>query len=278
MQLTGEIRESEAQYRLLAENMVDVIWVLDLTTGRFTYVSPSVKELRGYSPEEVLAQPMTDAMTPDLLQMINESLPTRIGEFLAGDPAAVSQTHEIGNLEDGSTIWTEVVTTILQDEAEPFAYSVLVLIYLSVEMLKLNYASARNGYACRWTRAASVKWRYNIAEGIIRFDERGREHYGFDRDSVTVEEVLTRIHPDDVERFKNEMASTLDPIAQNKQAMEYRVIHPDGVVRWVSALATIYFEGQGELRHAMHGFGTSQDITDRKNAERKAAPNRRSLL
>jgi len=105
MQLTEKIRENEAQYRLLAENMVDVIWVLDLTIGRFTYVSPSVKELRGYTPDEVLTGSMADAMTPDSLQMIQESLPLRIAAFLAGDPAAVSQTHEVEQpCKDGSTI------------------------------------------------------------------------------------------------------------------------------------------------------------------------------
>ena len=50
-----ELRASEQRYRLLADNITDVIWTVDLD-GKFTYVSPSVERLRGYSPEEVMRQ------------------------------------------------------------------------------------------------------------------------------------------------------------------------------------------------------------------------------
>ena len=42
---------SEEKYRLMAENAQDVIWVLDLTTGCFTYMSPSVHSLRGVTAD-----------------------------------------------------------------------------------------------------------------------------------------------------------------------------------------------------------------------------------
>jgi PAS domain-containing protein len=37
--------------------MKDVVWVMDLTTERYTYVSPSVERLLGYRPEDVAARP-----------------------------------------------------------------------------------------------------------------------------------------------------------------------------------------------------------------------------
>ena len=64
------LRASEARYRLIAENTADVIWVLDLTSGRFTFVSPSVERLRGYSVEEVLGQTMAEALTPESLARV----------------------------------------------------------------------------------------------------------------------------------------------------------------------------------------------------------------
>ena len=46
-----KLRESERAYRLLAENVSDVIWVTDMEL-RPTYISPSVTRLLGYTVEE----------------------------------------------------------------------------------------------------------------------------------------------------------------------------------------------------------------------------------
>ncbi len=60
------LARSEARYRLISENTGDVIWILDLESQRFVYVSHSVEKLRGYPPEEVLNQSLADALTPRL--------------------------------------------------------------------------------------------------------------------------------------------------------------------------------------------------------------------
>ena len=45
--------ESEKRFRLLADNSADVIWAMTLA-GQYTYVSPSIRQLSGYTPEEIL--------------------------------------------------------------------------------------------------------------------------------------------------------------------------------------------------------------------------------
>ncbi len=45
------LRQSEEQFRLMAENSIDVIWQMDRRL-KFTYISPSVKDLTGYTQEE----------------------------------------------------------------------------------------------------------------------------------------------------------------------------------------------------------------------------------
>ena len=56
------LRRSERSYRLLAENMADVVTLFDLDL-RQLYVSPSILRLRGYTPEESMAQTVDKRMT-----------------------------------------------------------------------------------------------------------------------------------------------------------------------------------------------------------------------
>ena len=53
--LVEAFQESERRYRLLAENVTDVIWTTDLNLN-LTYVSPSITRVVGYSVEEVMAE------------------------------------------------------------------------------------------------------------------------------------------------------------------------------------------------------------------------------
>ena len=55
------LRESEAKYRLLADNAHDVIFTLDPRL-RLTYISPSVQKMRGFTVEEALAETFEQAM------------------------------------------------------------------------------------------------------------------------------------------------------------------------------------------------------------------------
>ena len=51
-----EQKRNQLQYALISENAADVIWLFDLAEQRCVFVSPSVKKLRGFSPDEVGTQ------------------------------------------------------------------------------------------------------------------------------------------------------------------------------------------------------------------------------
>ncbi len=111
------LRASEAQYRLLADHMADVIWILDPTTRRFTYISPSVERLRGYTPNDVLEQAMDESITPVCHATLSRTLQEQTQAFLAGNLAAATRRTELEQIRrDGSTVCTEVVTTPFYDE------------------------------------------------------------------------------------------------------------------------------------------------------------------
>lgn len=104
-------------YKLITENAGDVIWIMDVEKGKFTYVSPSVQKLRGYTPEEVLNQSVSDVMTPESYQYILNNLGSRIAGFSQGDDSMRVMVSEVDQIcKDSSIIHTEVVTTLMTDD------------------------------------------------------------------------------------------------------------------------------------------------------------------
>jgi len=108
------LRNSEAEYRLLADNGSDTIWRMRLD-GVFTYHSPAVMKLLGYTPEEANKISMEDSLSPESLAFIR-------GKFQEEAEKSMSQRWSDPVLElqmvrkDGSTVWTEVSIRPIRDE------------------------------------------------------------------------------------------------------------------------------------------------------------------
>jgi PAS domain S-box-containing protein len=110
------LQENEARYRLLAENASDVIFTLGLDL-RFTYVSPSVTRIRGYSVEETMAQSLDQVLTPDSLAVASQAFAEEMALEASGSQApGRTRTLELEEVRrDGSTIWTETTVAFLRD-------------------------------------------------------------------------------------------------------------------------------------------------------------------
>ncbi|MBR0567128.1 ABC transporter substrate-binding protein [Azoarcus sp. L1K30] len=104
------LRLSEERHRLLADNATDVIWTMNLD-GRFTYVSPSVQKLRGYTSEEAMQQSLEQALTPASMPIAQKALEASIAAMTAGKPFIEFQGELEQPCKDGSTVWTEVNTS-----------------------------------------------------------------------------------------------------------------------------------------------------------------------
>ena len=105
------IRESEAKYRFLADNISDVIWVFNLEKKQWIYVSPSVEKLRGYTVQEAMAQTLEQQVTAASYATIQTWLDERSSAFLNGPGNEYVYTDEIEQrCRDGVAVWTEVTT------------------------------------------------------------------------------------------------------------------------------------------------------------------------
>jgi PAS domain S-box-containing protein len=109
--------EVEKRYALIAENTADVIWTMDPLKYRFTYDSPSVERLRGYTPEEVMQQSLEDALTPESLQMVLKEIGALINDLKTAVTPPHSAIYEADQpCKGGGIVHTEVVTTLIFDE------------------------------------------------------------------------------------------------------------------------------------------------------------------
>ena len=110
------IQDSERQYRLLADNATDVIWTMNLQ-GHFTYISPSVKQMRGFTPEEVLGQSIAESLTPTSNEIAAPIFENIIQTVQTGEQLAEIPIYELEQpCKDGSTIWVEIITSIMYDD------------------------------------------------------------------------------------------------------------------------------------------------------------------
>ena len=117
------LSHSEERYRQLAEHSKDVIWTLDLASMRFTYVSPSVEAVRGFTPDEVINQPLAEAMTPASYAVVVAAIEDHLSRLAEGDLSAQSAMAEIEQPhKNGGIISSEVVGSFLLDsQGKPFA-------------------------------------------------------------------------------------------------------------------------------------------------------------
>ena len=117
------LQESEEKYRLLADNMEDVIWQLtpDMV---FTYISPSIKKQRGYDPSEILGRPIWEFITPDSIEPIKARVAERFKLLLSDRGSFVPEPYVTEQIrKDGTTVWTETITTpVFNNEGQLIAF------------------------------------------------------------------------------------------------------------------------------------------------------------
>jgi len=113
-----ELKQSEQKYRLLAANVSDVIWTMD-KNFKYTYISPSIFQLRGFTQDEVMNEDFEISMTKESLQKVREQISNSLIEKPRGEHAKPSVLDIQQKRKDGTLIWVEIsVRFIYNSEKE----------------------------------------------------------------------------------------------------------------------------------------------------------------
>jgi len=108
-------------------------------------------------------------------------------------------------------------------------------------------------------------WDWNIQTNEVVYSREWKSQLGYEENEIAnhFSEWRDRLHPDDRERALTQLAVYLKGDAPAYE-FEYRLLHKDGLYRWILTRGTILRDAVGK---PVRMLGSHADITDRKKAE-----------
>ncbi|WP_129791993.1 PAS domain-containing hybrid sensor histidine kinase/response regulator [Sphingosinicella sp. CPCC 101087] len=253
----------------VVSSSLDAIVVID-DSGAVLAWNPAAETLFGYSQEEAVGRPVAELIVPENLRGAHKQ---GFEAYLAGRPARVlgKRVETQASCKDGRIIPVEI--TILEigiDDRRMFTANIRDRSDDAARDEELEDTRRQLHLAVQG--ADLGVWTFNPTNGALWYSERSRQLIGLGPDDVLdVPTLRARVHPDDWERLSEPY---YQGFPHETLAIEYRVIRPDGELRWIYALGAAERDAAGIARE-VHGIHL--DITERKRAEEELESIRRHL-
>jgi PAS domain S-box-containing protein len=257
-------RDGERRYRTIYESATIGICITD-ANGGFIHSNPAYQNMLGYSADELSNMKFRD-ITPA------EDLDNNLALF----ENLVSGVCDRVNFEkryirkDGSICWVEMSTSLLR-KPEDESKTTLSIVHDVTDRKQATDAlrESENSLA-RAQRMGHIGYfeHHFFADdytgGDLHWSDETCRIFGLNpaRDTVNLELLFSLIHPDD----KNRILAIYDEAiaGKGKFSCEYRIALAEGEIRYVHERGEVEFDSAGQQ---VRGFGTVQDITERKLTE-----------
>ncbi|UFN49987.1 PAS domain-containing protein [Roseomonas sp. OT10] len=269
------LRESEAELRRTLELTPQVPWTAD-PGGRVTSISPRWLAWTGLSQEEALGEGWSRVVHPEDRETVLRGWTVSLA---SGEPYDVE--HRI-RLSDGRYAW-------MRSRAAPWRDPVggKVLRWYGAtedvdEQVRAGQAQRESEERLQLalTAAGSIgSWDWDVPRNRVVADIRFARLYGVDPElaaaGAPLEAFFRNVHPGDIDRLRAAIAEAL--WTGGLLSEEYRLVPPDGGVRWVVAQGRCTLAADGT---PLRLSGISLDISRRRGAEEalRRANEERSFL
>jgi len=270
--------QGESKYRLLAENISDVIWTLD-NDYCFTYISPSIYQLRGITSEEAIRESIQDTMPPHSQEVVQKAIAKGKENEKAKNYVPVKVEIEQYH-KDGHLIWVEItIRAMLDDHGKKIGY-----VGISRDITENKQTEKALNESLNLFNGLIKKVPVGIYILCIRADMQMEFEYVSDRwceiHQVKREDVLTDIsnvlrmlHKDEIENF---LKLNEEVVRDQKNFLWEGRFVIEGEIRWFRIESVPVNYGNDYIRW----YGVVQDVTKRKQSElalRQSEQNFRTL-
>lgn len=253
------LHESEARIRAFADAVPAMLWETD-PTGHCTFLSREWYSFTGQTEAEALGLGWTSATHPDdqaeaariFLRANTSREEFRLEYRLRGARGEYRWALDVGRPRFTATgEYLGMVGAVIDIDERKQAEEAFTA---SEVRRQLALEAAEVGM-----------WHVDLATGAIQSDARFRTIFG--AAVADYPELFAIIHPGDVPAVQEAIAAATRPDDPAPYAIEYRIVQPDGSLRWIAAKGRSHIDASGSINRAVSFDGTVADITDRKNAE-----------
>ncbi len=248
---------SEVRFRLLAENVTDMIVLSDMGAVR-RYVSPASLDLLGYAPEELVGTVPHDMVHPDDLP----AFVGRIRKLGSGEIDRIASTHRLRR-KDGVYIWVEAQFRVLREAGKPTGIVSMVRDITERHRQAEALTEATALFGMSQEAAGAGSWDLDLQSGGLKLSAESARLHGLADHAVEVnlEDWKRVTNPEDTARILAMLQDAVD--AHTTFNGEFRV-PSESRERWISSIGRGYYDEAGQ---GVRVLGLNFDITDRKEAE-----------
>ena len=256
-----DISQSEDRYRAIFEQ-VAVGVVHSNSEGRLLNVNPKFCEISGYTRKEALTLGIQELTHPDDL---GNSIEER-AELFVGIRSAYEREVRLLR-KDGTEIWTHITTSLVRGaDRRPVHFISLIHDISPQKQAEAERRESELRFRQVTENIREVFWLIDpVKNELLYVSPAYEEIWGRTLRALysSPGDWLEAIHPEDRGRVLEAMQTKRLTGDYNE---EYRVVRPDGSVRWIWDRA---FPVHGEAAGVVRVAGVAEDITERKRTEKE---------